>query len=46
MPYINILRQLVDRTPDSVGAILVDWEGESVQEYCHCSPYDLSLIHI
>jgi predicted regulator of Ras-like GTPase activity (Roadblock/LC7/MglB family) len=41
MPYINILKNLVDRTPNSVGAILVDWEGEAVQEYCHCDPYDI-----
>lgn len=44
MPYINILKSLVDRTPDSVGAILVDWEGEAVQEYCHCDPYDIRFL--
>ena len=44
MPYMNILKTLVDRTPDSVGAILVDWEGEAVQEYCHCDPYDMRFI--
>jgi len=44
MPFINILKALVDRTPDSVGAILVDWEGESVQEYCHCAPYDIRFV--
>jgi predicted regulator of Ras-like GTPase activity (Roadblock/LC7/MglB family) len=44
MPYINILKKLVDSTPDSVGAILVDWEGEAVQEYCHCDPYDIRFV--
>jgi len=44
MPYMNILKTLIDRTPDSVGAILVDWEGEAVQEYCHCDPYDMRFI--
>jgi predicted regulator of Ras-like GTPase activity (Roadblock/LC7/MglB family) len=44
MPYMNILKQLVDSTPDSVGAILVDWEGEAVQEYCHCEPYDIRFL--
>jgi predicted regulator of Ras-like GTPase activity (Roadblock/LC7/MglB family) len=44
MPYKTILKTLVDRTPDSVGAILVDWEGEAVQEYCHCDPYDMRFI--
>lgn len=41
MPYIHILKELVRRTPRAVGAILIDWEGEAVQEYCHCSPYDM-----
>jgi predicted regulator of Ras-like GTPase activity (Roadblock/LC7/MglB family) len=41
---MNILKNLVDSTPDSVGAILVDWEGEAVQEYCHCEPYDMRFI--
>jgi predicted regulator of Ras-like GTPase activity (Roadblock/LC7/MglB family) len=44
MPFMNILKTLVDSTPDSVGAILVDWEGEAVQEYCHCAPYDMRFI--
>ena len=44
MPFINILKKLVDSTPDSVGAILVDWEGEAVQEYCHCDPYDIRFV--
>ncbi len=44
MPYINILKALVERTPDAVGAILVDWEGEAVQEYCHCEPYDMRFV--
>ena len=44
MPFMNILKTLVDRTPDSIGAILVDWEGEAVQEYCHCDPYDMRFV--
>jgi predicted regulator of Ras-like GTPase activity (Roadblock/LC7/MglB family) len=44
MPFINILKTLVDSTPDAVGAILVDWEGEAVQEYCHCDPYDIRFV--
>jgi predicted regulator of Ras-like GTPase activity (Roadblock/LC7/MglB family) len=44
MPFINILRTVVDSTPHSIGAILVDWEGEAVQEYCHCDPYDIRFV--
>ena len=41
MPFKRILKALVDRTPKAVGAILVDWEGEAVQEFCHCEPYEI-----
>jgi len=41
MPYKSILKNLVERTPQAVGAIMVDWEGEAVQEYCHCEPYEI-----
>lgn len=44
MPYKRILKELVERTPQAVGAILVDWEGEAVQEFCHCDPYDIRFI--
>lgn len=44
MPFISILKNLVDSTPDAIGAILVDWEGEAVQEYCHCDPYDIRFV--
>ena len=44
MPYQNILETLVNRTPRAIGAILVDWEGEAVQEYCHCDPYEIRFI--
>lgn len=44
MPYVGILEALVKRTPRAVGAILIDWEGESVQEYCHCPPYDMRFM--
>ncbi|ABL00911.1 roadblock/LC7 domain-containing protein [Pelobacter propionicus] len=44
MPFRAILEELVNRTPRSVGAILIDWEGEAVQEYCHCTPYDIRFM--
>ena len=44
MSFEIILKELVDRVPQAVGAILVDWEGEAVLEYCHCDPYDLRFI--
>lgn len=44
MPFQSILKELVERTPESIGAILVDWEGEAVQEFCHCDPYDIRFL--
>lgn len=44
MPFQSILKNLVESVPGAVGAILVDWEGEAVQEYCHCAPYDIRFI--
>jgi predicted regulator of Ras-like GTPase activity (Roadblock/LC7/MglB family) len=44
MPYRNILEELVNKIPQAVGAILIDWEGEAVQEYCHCTPYDMRFM--
>lgn len=44
MPFKAILKELVDTVPHSVGAILVDWEGEAVQEFCHCDPYDIRFV--
>lgn len=44
MPFTHLLKSLVETVPHSIGAILVDWEGEAVQEYCHCDPYDMRFV--
>jgi predicted regulator of Ras-like GTPase activity (Roadblock/LC7/MglB family) len=44
MSFEVILKNLVDQVPNSIGAILVDWEGEAVMEHCHCDPYDMRFI--
>ncbi len=44
MSLETILKDLVERVPQAVGAILVDWEGEAVMEQCHCDPYDLRVM--
>jgi len=44
MPYQSILKQLVSSVPGSIGAIMVDWEGEAVQEFCHCDPYEIRFL--
>ncbi len=44
MPFQSILKNLVESVPGAIGAILVDWEGEAVQEYSHGTPYDIRFI--
>lgn len=44
MSFEVILKELVDKVPGAIGAILVDWEGEAVMEHCHCDPYDIRFI--
>jgi predicted regulator of Ras-like GTPase activity (Roadblock/LC7/MglB family) len=44
MPFQSILKGLVDTVPHAVGAILVDWEGEAVQEYSHGDSYDIRFV--
>jgi predicted regulator of Ras-like GTPase activity (Roadblock/LC7/MglB family) len=42
--FEEILQQLVTTVPGANGAILADWEGESVAHYCHYDEYDLKVI--
>ncbi|MGB4598399.1 MAG: roadblock/LC7 domain-containing protein [Trichlorobacter sp.] len=44
MPFHDILKELVENVPHAIGAIIVDWEGEAVQEYCHCDSYDIRFV--
>lgn len=43
MPFRTILKALVENTPQASGAIVVDWEGEAVQEFCRCNSYELKF---
>jgi predicted regulator of Ras-like GTPase activity (Roadblock/LC7/MglB family) len=44
MSIQDILKDLVEAAPHAEGAILVDWEGEAVLEYCHGDPYEIRFI--
>lgn len=44
MSFEAILEDLVERVPQAIGAILVDWEGEAVMEHCHCDPYEMRFL--
>ena len=44
MPFKSILKELVESIPGATGAILADWEGEAVEQYCLFDDYELKLI--
>lgn len=44
MPFKDILKKLVEKTPHASGAILADWEGEAVEHHCLYNDYELKLL--
>jgi predicted regulator of Ras-like GTPase activity (Roadblock/LC7/MglB family) len=44
MPFKGILKGIVDRVKGAQGAILLDWEGEAVDQYAVISEYDIKFI--
>ncbi len=44
MPFKTLLKELVESTPGASGAILTDWEGESVEQYSLTDEFELKLI--
>lgn len=44
MPFKSILANLMDSVPGATGAILVDWEGEAVEQSCLYDIFDLKVV--
>lgn len=44
MPFKKILQEFVERTPGASGAILADWEGEAVEQFCRYDDFELKII--
>ncbi len=44
MPFKTRLNQLLDDVPGALGAIIVDWEGEAVDQVSSLGDYDIRLI--
>ena len=44
MPFKAILKKLVEKTPGATGAILLDWEGETVADFSISPDIDLPVI--
>ena len=43
MPFKTLLTKLVEAVPGASGAILADWEGESVEQYSFGDPYEMKV---
>ena len=43
MPFKTLLTKLVEAVPGASGAILADWEGESVEQHSFGDPYDMKV---
>ncbi len=44
MPFKTLLNRLLDEIPGAVGAIITDWEGESVDLVTRSSEYDIKVL--
>ncbi len=43
MPFKAILKALVESVPAASGAILADWEGEAVEQFCLYDDYEIKV---
>lgn len=44
MPFKELLSELVERVPGASGAIIADWEGETVDRVARMDDYQLRLV--
>jgi predicted regulator of Ras-like GTPase activity (Roadblock/LC7/MglB family) len=43
VPFKTLLTKLVEAVPGANGAILADWEGESVEQHSQGDPFELKV---
>lgn len=44
MPFKTILNQLLAEVPGSLGVVIVDWEGEAVDQATRIGEYDIKIL--
>ncbi|MEA3363038.1 MAG: roadblock/LC7 domain-containing protein [Thermodesulfobacteriota bacterium] len=44
MPFKSLLNRLLEDIPGALGAIIVDWEGESVDQVARVDEYDIKVL--
>ncbi len=42
--FKETLKELVESVPGASGAILADWEGEAVEQYCYFDEFEMKVI--
>jgi predicted regulator of Ras-like GTPase activity (Roadblock/LC7/MglB family) len=44
MPFKAVLNQLLQHVPGSLGVVIVDWEGEAVDQATHMGEYNIKIL--
>ncbi len=44
MPFKTLLNRLLEDIPGAVGAIIVDWEGEAVDQVARIDDYEIKVL--
>lgn len=44
MPFKPLLHRLLDAIPGALGAIIIDWEGEAVDQVARIGEYDIKVL--
>lgn len=44
MPFKSLLNRLLEEIPGALGAIIIDWEGEAVDQVARIEEYDIKVL--
>lgn len=44
MPFKNLLQEMLDQLPGSIGAIIADWEGEAVDQWARIDDFEIKVL--
>lgn len=44
MPFKSLLNRLLEDIPGALGAIIIDWEGEAVDQVARIADYDIKVL--
>lgn len=44
MPFKSLLNRLLEDIPGALGAIIIDWEGEAVDQVTRTNEYDIKIL--